>query len=718
MEIWGGMECTINRVGSEYFDQLDYSGHYIRNTDIASFANLGIKKIRYPVIWEKHQPTTSTEINWLPTAEKLHELVDAGIQPIAGLVHHGSGPAYVSFMDDSFAEGLAAYASKVAQQFPWLEYYTPINEPLTTARFCGLYGVWYPHGHDDYTFLKVLLSECKATVLAMQAIRKVNPSAKLVQTDDLGKIHSTPLLQYQADFENERRWLSYDLLCGKVTPDHALWNYIINTGISKEEIEFFIENNCPPDIMGINHYITSERFLDENTSHYPPHVIGGNGKHQYADVETVRVDKAQPDGPYRLIMEAWKRYQLPIAITEVHLHCTREEQLRWFNYIWKAANNLQKDGVDMRGVTSWALLGSFGWNKLLTQPNGTYEAGAFDVVSGTPRATAICQMVSKLAKGESFQHPVLCQDGWWNRDSRIIYRFNQFLDKPIYKQDNCPPLLITGKTGTLGKAFARICEQRSIKYELLDREGLDITNPLQIEQAIQSKQPWAIINTAGFVRVDDAEAERDACFLSNTNGPENLAILCEKYGVKLMTFSTDLVFDGSKNDSYHEHDYTNPLNVYGESKARAELLVKKHNPEALIIRTSAFFGPWDVYNFAYGTVRSLIAGEAVHPANDVYISPTYVPDLVNTSLDLLIDNEQGVWHLANSGTISWTDLALEIAQRQHLDKGLVEGVNLQELGLKAKRPKFTSMKSNRGTVMPSVDDALTRYFNEQEVLKF
>ncbi len=153
---------------------------------------------------------------------------------------------YVNLMDDSFASGLAAYAAAVAERFPWIEYYTPVNEPLTTARFCGLYGLWYPHDSNDKSFLRILVNECKATILAMQAIRKINPQAKLVHTEDLGRIHSTPLLKYQADFENERRWLGLDLLCGKVNPTHPLWNYLSANGITAEDLQFFTENAMPP----------------------------------------------------------------------------------------------------------------------------------------------------------------------------------------------------------------------------------------------------------------------------------------------------------------------------------------------------------------------------------------------------------------------------------------------------------------------------------------
>ena len=87
----------------------------------------------------------------------------------------------------------------------------------------------------------MLINQVKGIVLAMQAIRKINPNAQLVQTEDLSKTHSTPSLSYQADFENERRWLTYDLLCGKVDQQHFFWNYFISMGIRNRPGIFFRE---------------------------------------------------------------------------------------------------------------------------------------------------------------------------------------------------------------------------------------------------------------------------------------------------------------------------------------------------------------------------------------------------------------------------------------------------------------------------------------------
>src|SRR5678816_2034165 len=121
--------------------------------------------------------------------ERLRAL---GIDPIVGLAHHGSGPFGTSLLDDGFAEGLAAFARTVAERYPWVGRYTPVNEPLTTARFSALYGVWYPHVCDDAAFLRATLHQVRATRLAMEAIRDVRNDAQLVQTEDLGRTHATP----------------------------------------------------------------------------------------------------------------------------------------------------------------------------------------------------------------------------------------------------------------------------------------------------------------------------------------------------------------------------------------------------------------------------------------------------------------------------------------------------------------------------------------------
>lgn len=718
-ELWGGVECTVNRVGDRWLDQLERNGHAARPDDLDRFAALGIRALRYPVLWERVAPEGPERADWRWPDERLGRLRELGVRPVVTLVHHGSGPPHTHLLDPAFPEGLARYARAVAERYPWVEDYTPVNEPLTTARFSALYGHWYPHARDGAAFARALLIQCRAVALAMRAVREVNPAARLVQTEDLGKTFSTRALAAQAEFENERRWLTWDLLCGRVTPDHPLWGYLRWLGIAEAELALFRDRPCPPDLVGVNHYVTSERFLDERLERYPSHTHGGNGRDAYADVEAVRVRDQGIAGPRALLREAWDRYRIPVAVTEAHLGCSREEQLRWLHEVWGAACALRREGADVRAVTAWALLGSYDWNTLLTRADGRYEPGAFDLRAPLPRPTAVARMVRDLATRGAHAHPVLDTPGWWRRPMRLCYsrRRSVRVPGPAYPPPRgarpARPLLLAGAAGTLGRALARVCEERGLAHHALTRAGMDVADAASAERALERFRPWAVVNAAGYVRVDDAEREPAACMRENAEGPAVLAAACARRGVPLLTFSSDLVFDGARGAPYLEDHPVAPLGVYGRSKAAAEARVLETHPEALVVRTSAFFGPWDEHNFVAAALRALGAGLPFAAADDATVSPTYVPDLAHASLDLLIDGELGIWHLANPGAVTWAELARTAAAMAGLDPGAVEGRPTAGLGLAAPRPLYSALASGRGTLLPPLEDALARYFAER-----
>ena len=726
--VWGGIECTVHRLRDQYGDQLVRNGHHSRISDLELIAELGIKTLRYPLLWEKVAPNGLKKADWTWTDERLQKLKSLGITPIAGLLHHGSGPKHTCLIDPDFPQKFTEYAVAVAERYPWLEFFTPINEPLTTARFSCLYGHWYPHSRNAKSFSKALLNQCKATIMAMQAIKKIIPNAQLVQTEDLGKCHSTKKLAYQCEYENARRWASLDLLCGRMGENELMHQYLLKQGKVKEsELEYFTDNAYPPDIIGINHYITSERYLDENMQLYPAWSHASNGRHRYADVEVVRAHIHKRAGHYNLLKEASDRYGLPLALTEVHLGATREEQLRWFMEAWDAVTKLKGEGIDMRGITAWSILGAYDWNTLLTQHHNFYESGVFDLRSGNPRPTALSWLIKKLASGEKPEHPVLEAQGWWKDPGHNNFMYSakptarelpqvMSLEKGSLPKPPAKPILITGATGTLGKAFARICSIRNISYKILSRQDMDITRKESIESALQSYEPWAVINAAGFVRVDEAEMMQERCFLENTEGPALLAEACLRYGAQFITFSTDLVFDGKSQAPYLESNPAAPLNIYGLSKLKAETKVLKVNPHALVIRTSSFFGPWDEYNFITQMIKALEENKVFVASKDHVVSPTYVPDLVQNCLDLLIDRASGIWHLTNPSEISWADFALKTAEVANLDRGLIKAAAANQLGYKAIRPHYSALGSERGLLLPGLDDAIGRYLREAETV--
>ncbi|WP_223834289.1 family 1 glycosylhydrolase [Spirosoma profusum] len=420
LEIWGGIECTVNRVNDQYQDQVKRSGHHNRIEDIDCIADLGISVLRYPVLWERTAPEHPEHLDWRWADERLNRLRDVAIRPIVGLVHHGCGPHYATFDSPAFAPELARYARRVAERYPWVMDYTPVNEPLTTARFAGLYGHWYPHSRSDKGFVRLLLRQVQATIQAMAQIRIVQPGARLIQTDDLSYVHSTPGVRYQADFENERRFLTWDLLCGYVTPDHALWNYLLESGATEAELRAFVENPCPPSVIGANHYVTSERFLDEYTAGYPDWIRSTNGTHEYVDTEVVRAAPEQRLGIGKLLMQVWERYKLPIVVTEAHLGDCVEEQKRWLGEVWQQSQEAKLAGADVQAVTIWALFGLYDWHCLLTRQENHYEPGAFNVSSGRAIPTDLVEMIVQLAKGRPADELIPSGEGWWQMEQESL----------------------------------------------------------------------------------------------------------------------------------------------------------------------------------------------------------------------------------------------------------------------------------------------------------
>ena len=723
LQLWGGLECTVNRVRDQYFSQMERNGHAERLQDLERFASLGIRAIRYPVLWERTAPDGIDSADWSWSDERLPVLQQLGVTPIVGLVHHGSGPRHTSLVSPDFAEKLAEYAGAVARRYPWVEYWTPVNEPCTTARFSGLNGVWYPHDTSEQGFIRALINQCRAVVLSMRAIRTVNPNAKLVQTDDLSRTYGTPEMAEIANFFNERRWLAWDMLCGKIDPGHALWDYLLENGAGADELLWFKDNTCPPDIIGVNYYITSERWLDHRVERYPERYRTNYRGVPHADIECPRVLATPTPGIGPLLQETWDRYGLPVAVTEAHIDANREDQLRWLVEIWNAAKKVQQGGADIRAVTVWALLGSFDWNCLVTECKGYYEPGPFDVRGPQPRPTAVANLMRELASGRPLSHPVLQGQGWWRRPGRFLAKpvatrtaVADIAERGAFRSTFPQPILITGATGTLGRAFARICERRNLAYHVLTRQEMDIADPASVEAAIVRFKPWAIINAGGYVRVDDAEGDIDRCMRENAHGPTVLALAAIRHALRFMTFSSDLVFDGTLDRPYVESDKVAPLGVYGRSKADAERRVLDSDPQALVIRTSAFFGPWDEHNFVTQALDTLDAGRPFAAAADQVVSPTYVPDLVNTCLDLLIDRECGLWHLTNGAAMSWADLARRACAAAGVDDSRLEERMAGELDLRAARPRNSAMSSERGLLLPSFDDALARYLRERELM--
>lgn len=416
---------------------------------------------------------------------------------------------------------------------------------------------------------------------------------------------------------------------------------------------------------------------------------------------------------------------------------SQPEQLKPLQEISKTSATGQRSAVPSlqiapttvgKGNRIWNHL-SIMWNrfrKRRLEAEDRYEPGAWDVRSAVPRLTALAGMFRELATTGEIRDTFMGPSGWWRRNIRFLHGSvpgepedprdkvrKAFL--PLFSprtgsaRTPCPMVLITGATGTLGQAFARVCYLRGLPYRLLSRAEMDIADAASVASALHAFRPWCVVNAAGYVRVHDAEQEHERCFRENAHGPEVLARACAQQNIALATFSSDLVFDGTKSGPYIESDLPAPLNVYGRSKVDAEKRVAGSHPGTLIVRTSAFFGPWDEHNFVTQALRKFRVGEPVIAADDAFVSPTYIPDLANAVLDLLIDAEAGVWHLANANAVSWAQFARAAAQLENQDEGLVQGCRLADLKRSAREPLNSALTSERVQLLSSWENALDRY---------
>ena len=317
----------------------------------------------------------------------------------------------------------------------------------------------------------------------------------------------------------------------------------------------------------------------------------------------------------------------------------------------------REEGVDVRGVTVWAAFGTVDWSSLLTRDAGHYEPGAWDIRSDPPRLTALGRLAAALAESDPARaqdfHPVLASPGWWQRDLRLsVTPHGDVTALPA----RGAPLLILG-TGALARAFGRLCHMRGLPYEMLDDKA-------DLADAIHRHAAWAVIDTV----------ERDP--------GRRLALNQLAAGLRKLVVSS------------HE-------------------LMAVAAAGALVVLTSAPFGPWDQDDFVARGLALLRQGREWTAAEDEIVEPAYLPDLVQASLDLLIDGETGVWHLANGEALSWAAFARRAAGHAGLDTSLVRGAPARQLDQVRQPIRHAPDGRGRG-MLPSLADALARYQLDHE----
>ncbi|MGE5457967.1 MAG: dTDP-4-dehydrorhamnose reductase [Methanococcaceae archaeon] len=259
--------------------------------------------------------------------------------------------------------------------------------------------------------------------------------------------------------------------------------------------------------------------------------------------------------------------------------------------------------------------------------------------------------------------------------------------------------LIIGASGMLGYD---LCKLFPDAFKLTHKE-LDITNHESVIDCIRKIKPDVVINSAAYTCVDGCGDKQELAFQVNGYGPGYIAEACSIFGAKLVHFSTDYVFDGSKKE-YKESDVPSPINISGHSKLLGEKKIIENIDDYRIIRISWLFGVHGK-NFVETMLRLSKELDTVKVINDQFGKPTYTMDLANRVKEI-IELDSGIYHITNEGICSWYEFASDIIDN-------VIPCTSEEFPRKAKRPSYSVLVNTKIEPMRHWKEALKDYLKER-----
>lgn len=345
--------------GSKFrVDEMAKTGHYERwEEDFALLKEVGIEFLRYgPPYHLTH--LGPGKYDWSFSDATFNRLRELEITPIVDLCHFGVPDWLDNFQNPAFVEHFAEYAYAFAERYPYLQLYTPINEIFIAAMFSAQYGWWNECLQSDTAFVTALKHLCKANVMAMHEILKIQPIATFIQSESSEYFHALdPAAAPLARFLNQKRFLSLDLTYGYPL-NVTMYEYLRSNGMSREEYQWFTDNQVKARcIMGNDYYVTNE------------HIVHPNGLTQAA---------GEIFGYYVITQQYYRRYKLPIMHTETNIKMPACKE--WLLKQWANVHRLKHDGIPVVGFTWYSLLHQVDWDSALRNNAGNVnELGLFDL---------------------------------------------------------------------------------------------------------------------------------------------------------------------------------------------------------------------------------------------------------------------------------------------------------------------------------------------------
>ncbi|GAA4429498.1 family 1 glycosylhydrolase [Pontibacter saemangeumensis] len=339
-------------------DSMEKSGHYQRwKEDFNLVKDMGLEFLRYgPPYYKVH--LGPNRYDWAFTDETFNYLKEVDITPIVDLCHFGVPDWIGDFQNPDWPVHFAEYARAFARRFPYLQFYTPVNEIFIAATFSAQYGWWNERLASDKAFVTALKNLCKANVLAMQAILEVHPQAIFIQSESSEYFHAChPACIPQAEFLNEKRFLSLDLTYGYPV-SVIMYEYLLKNGMTEEEYNWFRDNNIKAKcIMGNDYYWTNEHLVHKDGT------TSASG---------------EVFGYYVITHQYFSRYRLPIMHTETNMK--EPDAVNWLQKQWANVYRLRQDGVPIMGFTWYSLTDQVDWDTALREDAGRVnQLGLYDL---------------------------------------------------------------------------------------------------------------------------------------------------------------------------------------------------------------------------------------------------------------------------------------------------------------------------------------------------
>jgi dTDP-4-dehydrorhamnose reductase len=255
-------------------------------------------------------------------------------------------------------------------------------------------------------------------------------------------------------------------------------------------------------------------------------------------------------------------------------------------------------------------------------------------------------------------------------------------------------VLLIGANGQLAQDISRrlAADSKPTTLVPITHDQMDIREAARVREVISQARPQVVINTAAFHRVDDCEDQQELAFSVNEAGVRNVAEAAESCGARLVQFSTDYIFDGSKHTPYVETDEARPLSVYAKSRLAGERAVEQSCSRYMIVRTCGLYGLGGsrskTGNFVETMLRLAAQHKKLNVVSDQICTPTATTDLALHLVPLMRSGAHGIFHMTNSGECSWFQFAKEIFRLGGVSADL-SPITTAAYAAKAKRPAYS-----------------------------